>query len=88
MAFQLNDEAALCSIEILAEAVEMAYVPGIIELRVLRDALRNAVDTKSADAVALAFSTYSRVDRDFRDKISNEALALALIRRRAGVVRA
>ncbi|PWC37585.1 hypothetical protein [Azospirillum sp. TSO35-2] len=88
MGFPLDDEAALCSIEILAEAVEMAFVPGILELRTLRDALNDALRSRSPAAIRLAFSAYTRVDRDFRDRISHHALSLATLRRRtAGPLR-
>lgn len=84
--FKIDDDAALCSIEILAEAVEMAFVPGVLELRTLRDALREAMRTRSPDAVALAYSAFSRVDRDFRQRITHHALSLATIRRHAAGV--
>lgn len=83
MSLQFDDAATLCSIEILAEAVEMAFVPGILELRTLRDALRDALKTRSPDAVRLAYSAFSRVDGDFRQRISHHALSLAAIRRRS-----
>jgi len=76
-----DDAATLCSIEILTEAVEMAFVPGVLELRTLRDALRDAMTTRSPDAIRLAYSAFSRVDRDFRERISHHALSLATIRR-------
>ena len=79
----LEDEATLCSIEILAEAVEMAFVPGILELRTLRDALQEARRTRSPAAVRLAYRAFSRVDREFRDRISHHALTLAMLRRRS-----
>lgn len=79
----LEDEAALCSIEILAEAVEMAFVPGILELRTLRDALQEARRTRSPAAVQLAYSAFSRVDGEFRNRISHHALTLATLRRRS-----
>ncbi len=84
----LEDEATLCSIEILAEAVEMAFVPGILELRTLRDALQEARRTRSPAAVRLAYSAFSRVDREFRNRkfrnrISHHALTLATLRRRS-----
>lgn len=79
----LEDEATLCSIEILAEAVEMAFVPGILELRTLRDALQEARRTRSPAAVKLAYSAFSRVDREFRNRISHHALTLATLRRRS-----
>lgn len=88
MGFTLDDDAALCSVEILAEAVEMAFVPGVLELRTLRDALKDALRSQSPDAVRLAFSAYSRIDRDFRDRISHHALTLATMRRNnAGPIR-
>lgn len=76
---------AVSSLEILAEAVEIAYVPGIVELRMLRDALRKAADTQAPDAFAQALGAFGRVDRDFRAKIRNEAIALAEIRRHVNV---
>lgn len=76
-----DDDATLCSIEILAEAVEMAFVPGILELRTLRDALQDALKSNSSDAIRLAYSAFSRVDRDFRQRISHHALSLASLRR-------
>lgn len=79
----LEDEATLCSIEILAEAVEMAFVPGILELRTLRDALQEARRPRSPAAVRLAYSAFSRVDREFRNRISHHALTLATLRRRS-----
>lgn len=81
----LDDEATLCSIEILAEAVEMAFVPGILELRTLRDALQEARRTRSSAAVKLAYSAFSRVDGEFRNRISHHALTLAALRRRSTV---
>ncbi|ALG71771.1 hypothetical protein VY88_13175 [Azospirillum thiophilum] len=81
MSILLDDEATLCSIEILAEAVEMAFVPGILELRTLRDALQEALRSRSPAAVRLAYSAYSRIDREFRDRISHHALTLATQRR-------
>ncbi|MGF7177110.1 hypothetical protein [Azospirillum doebereinerae] len=83
MTFHIDDDASLCSIEILTEAVEMAFVPGVLELRTLRDALHDAMATKSADAVLLAYSAFSRVDREFRHRITHHALSLATIRRHA-----
>lgn len=79
----LDDEAVLCSIEILAEAVEMAFVPGILELRTLRDALQEARRSRSPAAVQLAYSAFSRVDGEFRNRISHHALTLATLRRRS-----
>jgi len=76
-----DDDATLCSIEILAEAVEMAFVPGVLELRTLRDALQDALTSNSSDAIRLAYSAFSRVDRDFRQRISHHALSLASLRR-------
>lgn len=88
-AARIDDDATLCSIEILAEAVEMAFVPGILELRTLRDALQDARRSKSTDAIRLAYSAFSRIDRDFRDRITHHALSLASIRRQsAGPIRA
>lgn len=81
MRLTLDDEATLCSVEILAEAVEMAFVPGILELRTLRDALNEALRTRSPAAVRLAYSAFSRVDRDFRNAIAHHALQLAALRR-------
>lgn len=81
MSLTLDDEATLCSVGILAEAVEMAFVPGILELRTLRDALKEALRTRSPAAVRLAFSAFSRVDRDFRSQITHHALQLAALRR-------
>lgn len=81
MSLTLDDEATLCSVEILAEAVEMAFVPGILELRTLRDSLNDALHTRSPAAVKLAFSAFSRVDRDFRNQITHHALQLAALRR-------
>ncbi|MFP5514486.1 MAG: hypothetical protein ACLGJC_15530 [Alphaproteobacteria bacterium] len=78
-----DDDAVLCSIEILAEAVEMAFVPGILELRTLRDALQEARRTGSPAAVQLAYSAFSRVDGEFRSRISHHALTLATLRRRS-----
>jgi hypothetical protein len=49
----LDDEATLCSVGILAEAVRLAY------------------------------SAFSRVDRDFRDQIAHHALQLAALRRQS-----
>jgi len=83
MVFRIDDDASLCSIEILAEAVEMAFVPGVLELRTLRDALKDAMATRSPDAVMLAYSAFSRVDREFRQRITHHALSLATIRRHA-----
>ncbi|PWC85857.1 hypothetical protein TSH100_14910 [Azospirillum sp. TSH100] len=79
----LDDEATLCSVEILAEAVEMAFVPGILELRTLRDALNEALRNRSPSAVRLAYSAFSRVDHDFRSQITHHALELAALRRRS-----
>lgn len=76
-----DDDATLCSIEILAEAVEMAFVPGVLELRTLRDALQDALTSNSSDSIRLAYSAFSRVDRDFRQRISHHALSLASLRR-------
>jgi hypothetical protein len=73
----LDDEAALCSIEILSEAVERTCVPGILELRMLRNALREAVKSKTPEAVKTAFGMFARVDRDYRRRIAHEALTLA-----------
>lgn len=83
MSLTLDDEVTLCSVEILAEAVEMAFVPGILELRTLRDALNEALRTRSPAAVRLAYSAFSRVDRDFRSQITHHALELAALRRRS-----
>lgn len=83
-ATRVDDDATLCSIEILAEAVEMAFVPGILELRTLRDALQDALTSNSSDAIRLAYSAFSRVDRDFRERISHHALSLASLRRQNG----
>jgi hypothetical protein len=76
-----DDDATLCSIEILAEAVDMAFVPGVLELRTLRDALQDALTSNSSDAIRLAYSAFSRVDREFRQRISHHALSLASLRR-------
>lgn len=73
----LDDDAALCSIEILSEAVERACVPGIVELRMLRNALREALQSKTPEAVKTAFGMFARVDRDYRRRIAHEALTLA-----------
>jgi hypothetical protein len=83
-ATRADDDATLCSIEILAEAVEMAFVPGILELRTLRDALQDALTSNSLDAIRLAYSAFSRVDRDFRQRISHHALSLASLSRQNG----
>ncbi len=84
MTFRFDDDTALCSIQILAEAVEIAFVPGVLELRTLRDALRDAMRNRSPDAVRLAFSAFSRVDREFRQRITHHALSLATLRRDTG----
>ncbi|WP_042701335.1 hypothetical protein [Azospirillum sp. B506] len=66
----------------------MAFVPGILELRTLRDSLQDALRTRSPDAVKLAYSAFSRVDRDYRNRITHHALQLAAQRRRtAGPMR-
>jgi len=77
MQYRLDDEAALCSIEILSEAVERTCVPGLLELRMLRNALREAVASKTPEAVKTAFGMFARVDGDYRRLIAHEALALA-----------
>ncbi|MBY6261628.1 hypothetical protein EI613_06740 [Azospirillum sp. 412522] len=59
----------------------MAFVPGILELRTLRDSLQDALRTRSPAAVKLAYSAYSRVDRDYRSQITHHALQLATLRR-------
>ncbi len=75
--YQLDDEASLCSIEILAEAVDRVCVQGVLELRMLRNALREAARNPSAETVKTAFAMFARVDRDFRRRIAHEALTLA-----------
>ncbi|MCW2237334.1 hypothetical protein [Azospirillum canadense] len=78
---RLDDEASLCSIGILAEAVEHICVKGVLELRMLRNALREATANPTPDAVKTAFGMFARVDRDFRRMIAHEALTLAAQRR-------
>ncbi len=56
----------------------MAFVSGILELRTLRDAWHEALKSRSPAAVRLA---YSRIDREFRDRISHHAMTLATQRR-------
>ncbi|SMH58642.1 hypothetical protein [Azospirillum agricola] len=77
MTYRLDDEAALCSIEILSEAVERTCVPGVLELRMLRNALRAAVASRTTEAVKTAFAMFGRVDPDYRRLIAHEALSLA-----------
>lgn len=77
MQYRIDDEAALCSIEILAEAVERTSVPGLVDLRMLRNALREAIRTRTPDAIKTAFGMFARVDRDYRNRIAHEALTLA-----------
>lgn len=75
--YRLDDEASLCSIEILAEAVDRVCIQGVLELRMLRNALREAAKNPSNEAVKTAFAMFSRVDYDFRRRIAHEALTLA-----------
>ncbi len=75
--YRLDDEASLCSIEILAEAVDLVCVQGVLELRMLRNALREAAANPSNEAIKTAFAMFSRVDRDYRRRIAHEALTLA-----------
>lgn len=75
--YRLDDEASLCSIDILAQAVERICVKGVLELRMLRNALREAATSPTADAVKFAFAMFSRVDGDYRRLIAHEALTLA-----------
>lgn len=75
--YRLDDEASLCSIGILAEAVEHICVKGVLELRMLRNALREATANPTPEAVKTAFGMFARVDRDYRRMIAHEALTLA-----------
>ncbi|WP_448206864.1 hypothetical protein [Azospirillum sp. sgz302134] len=77
MQYRLDDEASLCSIEILAEAVERIIVKGVLELRMFRNALRAAVATPTPEAVKNAYAMFARVDRDYRRLIAHEALTIA-----------
>lgn len=77
MQYRLDDEASLCSIDILAQAVERISVKGVLELRMLRNALREAAAAPTPEAVKFAFAMFSRVDRDYRRLIAHEALTLA-----------
>lgn len=77
MQVRLDDEASLCSIGILAEAVERICVKGVLELRMLRNALREATANPTPDSVKTAFAMFARVDRDYRRLIAHEALTLA-----------
>ena len=77
MQYRLDDDASLCSIDILAQAVERMSVKGVLELRMLRNALREAVSSPTPDAVQFAYAMFSRVDPDYRRMIAHEALTLA-----------
>ncbi|AWK90037.1 hypothetical protein [Azospirillum thermophilum] len=77
MQIRPDDEAALCSIEILAEAVDRACVPGLLDLRMLRNALREAARSPTPDTVKIAFGMFSRLDGDYRRRIAHEALSIA-----------
>lgn len=81
----LDDRTTLCSVEILAAAVDMVYVHGIVELRTLRNALDEAMRLKTDASIRFAYSAFSKVDRDFRAQISHHALTLATIRRRTAL---
>lgn len=77
MQFRLDDDAALCSIEILAEAVDRVCTQDAMPLRMLRNALREAVKRPAPDTVKTAFAMFARLDGDYRRLVAHEALTLA-----------
>lgn len=87
MKYRLDDDVSLCSVEILTEAVERVCVPGVLELRFLRNALREAVTSRCPETVKAAFAMFARVDPDYRHMIAQEALALAARQRGRFAVR-
>lgn len=77
------DDTALTSLEILSEAVEMAFAPGRLDLRALRTVIDVALANGSAEAAQEAYALYAALDKPERDAIEAHALTLATVRRRA-----
>lgn len=76
------DDDLLSPLEILAEAVEMAFEPGAEEVRALRSILDFALFTRSDASVRDAHEIYTQLDKPIRDRIEAHAITLATIRKR------
>lgn len=78
-----RDDEALSSLTILAEATEMVFEQGHMELIALRNLLDRAVRTGADDAVREAREMYAGLEPKTRTLIEEHALTLAAVRRRA-----
>lgn len=75
-------DTTLSSLEILAEATEMAFDAGSMDVRALRSALDLALKTGSPSAVHDAEEMYAMLEPALRGVIKQHALTLATVRRR------
>lgn len=71
------DHQTLEAIDVLARAVDQARVPGVLEFRLLANALRRAIDSRGSRELQEAARVYQTLDRDFRARIIERAQAEA-----------
>lgn len=67
------DHHTLEAIGVLARAVDQARVPGVLEFRLLANALRRAMDSRADRELQEAARVYQTLDRDFRQRIIQQA---------------
>lgn len=71
------DDDTIRSIRVLAAAVERERVPGVVEFRLLADALDRALADRDHDELERAAVAYGALDVEFRRRIAERARALA-----------
>lgn len=77
------DSQTLEAVGVLARAVEQVRVPGVVEFRLLANALKRTLDTRSEDELNDAARVFKSLEPEFRARIMEraESEAHALARR-------
>ncbi|AWK88952.1 hypothetical protein [Azospirillum thermophilum] len=72
------DDSTLDAIGVLIRAVEQARVPGVLEFRLLINALRRAAESRDERELQEAGRVFETIDPEFRARIAARATAEAL----------
>ncbi|MBP2314620.1 hypothetical protein [Azospirillum soli] len=71
------DHDTLQAVGVLARAVEQARMPGVLEFRLLSNALNRAIETRGERDLHEAARVFQTLDRDCRERIVERANAMA-----------
>ncbi len=71
------DHDTLQAVGVLARAVEQARMPGVLEFRLLSNALNRAIESRGERDLHEAARVFQTLDRDCRERIVERANAMA-----------